>query len=449
MNRSQQLGEEKIGKLLLKFSIPAIIGMLVNALYNIVDRVFVGRGVGSLALSGIAISFPISLVIMAFGMLIGIGATSVISIRLGQRKREEAERIVGNAFILLFGISLIISLLCYLFMDPLLLVFGASSDVLPYAKQYISVLLWGAVFQSIGFGMNNFIRAEGNPRIAMYTMVLGAVLNTILNPIFIFGLHLGVVGSALATVISQFITAIWVLSYFLGNRAMLRLRLRNLKLERILVKDILTIGLSPFSMQLVGSIVTVLLNKSLAGYGGDLSIAAMGIITSVSMLIFMPIFGIGQGAQPILGFNYGARKYDRVKQTLKLSVIGATSVMILGFLMVELFPVALMTLFSKDPELIQIGSNGMRIFLMMLPVIGFQVTAVNYFQATGKPRKSLFLSLSRQLIFLVPMIYILPKFLGLTGVWLAAPVSDLASSVLTAVWLLKDLKQLGEPQGEV
>lgn len=449
MNRSRQLGEEKIGKLLLKFSIPAIIGMLVNALYNIVDRVFVGRGVGSLALSGIAISFPISLVIMAFGMLIGIGATSVISIRLGQRKREEAERIVGNAFILLFGISLIISLLCYLFMDPLLLVFGASSDVLPYAKQYISVLLWGAVFQSIGFGMNNFIRAEGNPRIAMYTMVLGAVLNTILNPIFIFGLHLGVVGSALATVISQFITAIWVLSYFLGNRAMLRLRLRNLKLERILVKDILTIGLSPFSMQLVGSIVTVLLNKSLAGYGGDLSIAAMGIITSVSMLIFMPIFGIGQGAQPILGFNYGARKYDRVKQTLKLSVIGATSVMILGFLMVELFPVALMTLFSKDPELIQIGSNGMRIFLMMLPVIGFQVTAVNYFQATGKPRKSLFLSLSRQLIFLVPMIYILPKFLGLTGVWLAAPVSDLASSVLTAVWLLKDLKQLGEPQGEV
>jgi len=450
MNRSLQLGEERIGKLLLRFSIPAIIGMLVNGLYNIVDRVFVGRGVGSLALTGIAISFPITLAIMAFGMLIGIGATSVISIRLGQQKREEAERIVGNAFSLLVGITLIISLLGYLFMDPLLVGFGASADVLPYAKDYIRIILIGAVFQSIGFGMNNFIRAEGNPKIAMYTMILGAVLNTILNPIFIFGLHLGIAGSALATVISQFVTSVWVLYYFLGNRAMLKLRLRNLKLEWIFVKDILAIGISPFSMQLVGSFVTVFLNKSLASYGGDIPIAAMGIITSIAMLIFMPIFGIGQGAQPILGYNYGARKYDRVKQTLKLSAFATTGVMILGFLIVELFPVALMSLFSKEPELIRVGANGMRIYLMMLPVIGFQVTVVGYFQATGKPRKSLFLSLSRQLIFLVPMIWILPRFLDLTGVWLAAPVSDLASAVLTALWLLKDLKQLGQtPHGKI
>ena len=448
MNRSQQLGEEKIGKLLLKFSIPAIIGMLVNGLYNIVDRIFVGRGVGSLALSGIAISFPITLAIMAFGMLIGIGATSVISIRLGQQKREEAERIVGNAFILLVGISLLITLLGYLFMDPILVGLGASSDVFPYAKQYISVLLGGAVFQSIGFGMNNFIRAEGNPKIAMYTMILGAVLNTILNPIFIFGMHLGVAGSALATVISQFVTAVWVMYYFLGNRALLKLRIRNFKLEWMLVKDMLAIGLSPFSMQLVGSFVTVFLNKSLSIYGGDLSIAAMGIITSIAILIFMPIFGIGQGSQPILGYNYGARNYDRVKQTLKLSVIGATGVMSLGFLMVEIFPIALMSLFSTDPELINIGASGMRIYLMMLPLIGFQVTVVGYFQATGKPRKSLFLSLSRQLIFLVPMIWILPKFLGLTGVWLASPVADLASAAVTALWLFQDLKQLGQTHAE-
>ena len=443
MNRSLQLGEERIGKLLLRFSIPAIIGMLVNGLYNIVDRIFVGRGVGSLALTGIAISFPITLAIMAFGMLIGIGATAVISIRLGQQKREEAERIVGNAFSLLVGITLLISILGYLFMDPLLVGFGASADVLPYAKDYIRIILIGAVFQSIGFGMNNFIRAEGNPKIAMYTMILGAVLNTILNPIFIFGLHLGIAGSALGTVISQFVTSVWVLYYFLGNRAMLKLRLRNLKLEWVFVKDILAIGISPFSMQLVGSFVTVFLNKSLASYGGDIPIAAMGIITSIAMLILMPIFGIGQGAQPILGYNYGARKYDRVKQTLKLSVFAATGVMFLGFLIVELFPITLMSLFSKDPELIRVGANGMRIYLMMLPIIGFQVTVVGYFQATGKPRKSLFLSLSRQLIFLVPMIWILPRFLDLTGVWLAAPVSDLASAVLTALWLLKDLKQLG------
>ena len=448
MNPSQQLGEEKIGKLLLRFSIPAIIGMLVNGLYNIVDRVFVGQGVGALALSGIAISFPFTLAIMAFGMLIGIGATAVISIRLGQQKKEEAEQIVGNAFVLLLGISLSITLLGYIFMDPLLILFGASTEVIPYAKQYLTVLLWGAVFQTIGFGMNNFIRAEGNPKIAMYTMVLGAVLNTILNPLFIFGLHLGVAGSALATVISQFITAGWVLFYFLGSRALLKLRLKNLRLKRLFVKDILAIGISPFSMQLVGSIVTILLNKTLVSYGGDLSIAAMGVINSIAMLIFMPIFGIGQGAQPILGYNYGARKYGRVKQTLKLSVIGATAVMIFGFIVVELFPVAIMSLFSKDPELIRIGSNGLRIFLVMLPIIGFQVTAVNYFQATGKPRKSLFLSLSRQLIFLVPMLLILPKFWGLTGVWLAGPVADFASAGLTVVWLSKDLKQLDSPLKE-
>ncbi|KJR49123.1 hypothetical protein UF75_0420 [Desulfosporosinus sp. I2] len=442
MNRSQQLGEEKVGKLLLKFSIPAIIGMLVNGLYNIVDRIFVGQGVGALALSGTAISFPFTLAIMAFGMLIGIGATAVISIRLGQQKKEEAEQIVGNAFVLLLAISLIITLLGFAFMDPLLLLFGASSDVLPYAKEYLTVLLWGAVFQTIGFGMNNFIRAEGNPKVAMYTMILGAVLNTILNPIFIFVLHLGVAGSALATVISQFITAVWVLSYFLGKRALLKLHVRNLKLKWAFVRDILAIGVSPFSMQIVGSVVTVLLNKALVNYGGDLSIAAMGVINSIAMLIFMPVFGIGQGAQPILGYNYGARRYDRVKQTLRLSIMGATGVMVFGFILVELFPVALMALFSKDTELIRIGSNGLRIFLIMLPVIGFQVMAVNYFQATGKPRKSLFLSLSRQLIFLVPMILILPKFWGLTGVWLAGPVADLASSGLTVLWLHKDLKQL-------
>ncbi len=442
MNRSQHLGEEKVGKLLLKFSIPAIIGMLVNGLYNIVDRIFVGQGVGALALSGTAISFPFTLAIMAFGMLIGIGATAVISIRLGQQKKEEAEQIVGNAFVLLLVISLIITLLGYVFMDPLLLLFGASRDVLPYAKEYLTVLLSGAVFQTLGFGMNNFIRAEGNPKIAMYTMILGAVLNTILNPIFIFVLHLGVAGSALATVISQFITAVWVLSYFLGQRALLKLHVRNLRLKWLLVKDILAIGVSPFSMQIVGSVVTVLLNKTLVNYGGDLSIAAMGVINSIAMLIFMPVFGIGQGAQPILGYNYGARRYDRVKQTLKLSIIGATGVMVFGFILIELFPVALMTLFSKDTELIRLGANGLRIFLIMLPVIGFQVTAVNYFQATGKPRKSLFLSLSRQLIFLVPMLLILPKFWGLTGVWLAGPVADLASSGLTVLWLRKDLKQL-------
>ncbi len=444
MDRTNLLGEEQIGKLLLKFSIPAIIGMLVNALYNIVDRIFVGRGVGSLALSGIAISFPILLVIMAFGMLIGLGATALVSIRLGQGKREEAELIVGNSLVLLIAVSAVISVTCYVFLEPLMVQFGASPDVLPYAKTYVSVLLWGTIFQTIAFGMNNFIRAEGNPKVAMLTMILGAVLNTILNPIFIFGLHLGVAGSALATVISQFITSVWVLYYFFGNKAILKIHTKNLRVNWHLVKDIVAIGLSPFSMQLVASVVTVIFNKSLAHYGGDVAIAAFGVITSIVNLIFMPVFGINQGAQPIIGYNYGARHYARVKQAFKLSVLGATGLMLAGFLVTQVFPRQLMLLFSSnDPELVNQGAKALRIYLMMLPIIGFQVAAVNYFQATGKPKKSLFLSLSRQLIFLLPALLILPKFFNLTGVWAAGPVSDLASSVLTAILLWLDLKHLG------
>lgn len=443
MDRSKLLGEEKIGKLLVKFSVPAITGMLVNAIYSIIDRIFVGRGVGSLALSGIAISFPIPLVIMAFGMLVAMGATSLISIRLGEGKKEEAEVIVGNSFVLLLFLSFLISLIGYLFMDQLLIQFGASQEVLPYAKQFTQVLLIGAVFQSIGFGMNNFIRAEGNPRIAMLTMLLGAVLNTILNPLFIFGLKIGVAGSALATVISQAIVSIWVLSYFLGDKALLKLRLRNLHLRLAIVKQTFAIGLSPFAMQFIASIVTIIFNKSLAHYSGDLAIAAFGIINSIVMVIFMPVFGINQGAQPIIGFNYGARKYYRVKRALTLSIIGATGVMLVGFILTQVFPQWIMSFFSADDQnLIALGTRGLRLYLMMLPIIGLQVASVNYFQATGKPKKSLFLSLSRQVVFLIPALLIFPRFLGLDGVWLAGPASDLASTILTAILLTKDVKDL-------
>lgn len=443
MDRSKLLGEEKIGKLLVKFSVPAITGMLVNAIYSIIDRIFVGRGVGSLALSGIAISFPIPLVIMAFGMLVAMGATSLISIRLGEGKKEEAEVIVGNSFVLLLFLSFLISLIGYLFMDQLLIQFGASQEVLPYAKQFTQVLLIGAVFQSIGFGMNNFIRAEGNPRIAMLTMLLGAVLNTILNPLFIFGLKIGVAGSALATVISQAIVSIWVLSYFLGDKALLKLRLRNLHLRLAIVKQTFAIGLSPFAMQFIASIVTIIFNKSLAHYSGDLAIAAFGIINSIVMVIFMPVFGINQGAQPIIGFNYGAGKYYRVKRALTLSIIGATGVMLVGFILTQVFPQWIMSFFSADDQnLIALGTRGLRLYLMMLPIIGLQVASVNYFQATGKPKKSLFLSLSRQVVFLIPALLIFPRFLGLDGVWLAGPASDLASTILTAILLTKDVKDL-------
>ena len=441
MDSSRQMGEEKIGALLLKFSIPAIIGMMVNALYNVVDRAFVGQGVGLHALSGITVTYPITIAIMAFGMLIGFGGTAIISIRLGQQKKEEAEQIMGNAFVLLVGVGLVITVLCYMFMDAFLSLLGASPEALPYAKEFLNILLIGVVFMTVGFGMNSFLRGQGKPRIAMATMLLGAILNIILNPIFIFGLKMGVTGSALATVIAQFCATAWVMYYFLSKRAMLKLRVRNFKIRWVLIKDSLAIGLSPFSMQIAASIVTMVFNKSLFIHGGDEAIAAFGAINAVAMFILMPVFGLSQGAQPIMGYNYGARNYERVKRTLKLAALGATGVMTFGFLLVELFPVAIMGLFNDDPGMIVLGAEGIRIYLLMLPIVGFQVTVTGFFQATGRPRKSLFLSLSRQLLFLIPLIWLLSHFFGLRGIWMASPVSDVMSVILTVIWLKMDLRE--------
>ncbi|MCX7884084.1 MAG: MATE family efflux transporter [Caloramator sp.] len=445
MDRSKQLGEEKIGKLLLKFSIPAIVGMLVNALYNIVDRIFVGQGVGSLAISGIAITFPITTVIMAFGMLVGIGGAALVSIRLGQKRYDAAEEIVGNALTLLIIISLLIMIFGLFFEKRILISFGAGDAVIKYAQDYITIILLGVTFQSVGFGMNNLIRADANPRTAMFTMLIGAITNTILDPVFIFVFHMGIKGAAIATIISQALSAIWVLSYFFSKKSMLKIHRKNLKLKKNVVLSIFSIGISPFSMQIAASIVTIILNKSLVEYGGDIAVAAMGIINSVSMLILMPIFGINQGSQPIIGYNYGAQKYDRVKLTLKLAILGATAICTLGFVMVQLFPVAIISIFNKtDKELIKIGSNGLRIFLSMFPIVGFQIVSANYFQAVGKPKHSMFLSLSRQVIILIPLLFILPRMFKLKGVWLAGPVSDFLSSLITAVFLLFEIRNLNQ-----
>ncbi|QCX33515.1 MATE family efflux transporter [Caloramator sp. E03] len=447
MDRAKQLGEERIGRLLLKFSIPAIVGMIVNALYNIVDRIFVGQGVGSLAISGIAITFPITTVIMAFGMLVGIGSTALVSIRLGQQRRDEAEKIVANALILLVIISLILTVFGLLYKRPILRSFGAGEAVIKYADDYITIILLGVIFQNVGFGMNNLIRADANPKTAMFTMLIGAIANTILDPIFIFVFHQGIKGAAIATIISQALSAAWVLLYFFGKRSMLKIHRKNLYLKKRIILSIFSIGISPFSMQLAASVVTIILNRSLAKYGGDISIAAMGIINSVSMLILMPIFGINQGAQPIIGYNYGAQKYDRVKKTLKLAIIAATSICIVGFIIVELFPVSIISIFNRtDNELIKIGSNGIRIFLAMLPIIGFQIVSSNYFQAVGKPKHSMFLSLSRQVIILIPLLLILPRIFKLKGVWLAGPSADFLSSLITAIFLYVEIRNLNHIQ---
>lgn len=445
MNRSKQLGEKNIGELLIEFSIPAIVGMLVNALYNIVDRIFIGRGVGRLGIAGIFVGYPISLILMAFGMLIGLGGNALVSIRLGQKKEKEAEEILGNSFTLLLLISVGVGILGLLTLEPLLKAFGASETILPYSVDYMKIILFGAPLQAIGFGLNNFIRGEGNPKMAMGTMLIGAILNTILDPIFIFIFNMGIKGAALATIISQGASSIWVLSYFFKGKGLLNLKSENLKLKKSIIKEIISIGLAPFSMQIAASMVTVLLNNNLKNYGGDIATSSMAVINSITMLVLMPIFGINQGAQPIIGYNYGAKKYDRVKETLKLAILFATIIVTIGFIFTQTIPEKLIALFGKDEkELIQVASRAMRINLSMLPIIGFQVISANYFQAIGKPKQAMFLSLSRQVLVLIPALIILPRIFQLTGVWLAGPVSDIIASIITAQFLIKDLKHLGK-----
>ncbi|MGI5999053.1 MAG: MATE family efflux transporter [Lutispora sp.] len=446
VEREKLLGEKEIPKLLLKFSIPAIVGMLVNALYNFVDMVFIGQGVGPLGIAGVRIGFPLIVIGMAFSMLIGIGANSLISIRLGQKRKEDAELILGNAFVTMIAIGAVLTILGLVFMEPLLKLFGASQDVMPYAKGYFRIILFGVIFQMIGMGMNNFIRGEGNPKTAMLTMLIGAVINTILDPIFIFAFGWGIEGAALATILSLIISASWVLYYFFFGNSLLKIRKPNLRIRFDILKSIVAIGLAPFAMQLAASVLVIFMNQGLAEYGGDIAVSAMGIINNIASLFMMVVFGINQGAQPIIGFNYGAQKYDRVKSTLKYAIGAATVVVTIGYASINLFAPQMIGLFSSDPELIDIGSRGLRRVLMFMPIIGFQIVSSAYFQAIGKPKQSMLLSLSRQVLILIPLVLILPKFIGLIGLFTAGPIADISSSILTAIFLFYELKNLDKKQ---
>ncbi|MGI6093417.1 MAG: MATE family efflux transporter [Veillonellaceae bacterium] len=448
MDNPNALGEKSIGSLLWEFSLPAVTGMLVSALYNVVDSIFVGNGVGELGLAAVTIAFPVMLVLMAFGMLVGIGATAQISISIGQRKKAQAEKILGNAFSLSLIIAITLTTVVLLFLDPILILLGAEQAVLPYAREFTRIIIGGSIFSFVGFGLNNIIRAEGSPKTAMATMLISAILNIILNPLFIFGLNMGIGGSALATVISQAVAAIWVLAYFIGpRRGYLKLRWSNLKLDMEIIHTIFAIGLSSFFMQVAASIVAVLYNFSLINYGGDIAVAAMGVVNRVSVFMLMPIFGISQGVQPIIGYNYGAGNYDRVIEALKKATIAATMFAFSGFIIVELFNAQIIAIFNQNQQLIEIGSNGMRVFLAMMPIVGLQIVGSTYFQAVGKARQSLLLSLSRQVLFLIPLIVILPRMWGLSGIWLASPIADLTSTVLTAMLLFREIRDNLSPIG--
>ncbi|WP_018211793.1 MATE family efflux transporter [Desulfitobacterium hafniense] len=440
------LKNDSIGKLLWEFSLPAIIGMLVNALYNIISRIFVGQGVGYLAIAAVTVAMPVMILLMAVAMLVGVGATALISIRMGEKKMDEVEKIAGNATALIILLPLLLSFVYFLNAESLLVLFGASPEVLPYAKAYSNIIMLGAVPGAFAFGINNFIRAEGNPRIAMLTQIFGAIINIVCNYIYIFIFDWGIQGSAWAAVTGQTVSALWVLSHFLLGRSRIKLRAKYLRLDPSIVLKTLTIGFAPFAMQIANSIQQTLLNKTLWEYGGDIAISAVGIIMSISMLLLMPVVGVSQGAQPIIGYNYGAKNYERVKETLKKAVLVSTAMAVGGFILLHLFAVPVVGLFSKnDLALTELTVHAALIFLTLMPIIGFQIVGSTYFQAVGKPIQSTILSLSRQVLLFIPLLLLLPRHFGIEGVWITAPIADGLAVLVTGTFLFYELRKYKKP----
>ena len=450
MSNQKHLGEAPIVKLLLQYSVPAIIGMIVNALYNIVDRMFIGNipNIGSLAITGVGITMPIMTIILAFGMLIGIGATANISLNLGKGNRPTAEKLLGNAFTLSIIVGLAIAIVGTICANPILNLFGASENTLFYAKEYLNIILLGCTFNILSFSLNSTVRADGNPKMSSLTMVIGCGTNIILDYVFIFIFNLGVKGAALATIISQAITFFIILYYYTIGNSNLKLKVENFKLKKHLVTMTFAIGIAPFATQIANSLVQVIANNALKTYGSDLAIGAMTVISSLNIVFMMPIFGINQGCQPIIGFNYGAKKYKRAKETFKYATMAACVICIIGFTIIQCFPTQIISLFNNDPKLTNLAMRGIRIYLLMMPIVGINIVATSYYQSIGKAKVSMFVSLLRQVILLIPFTIILPKFIGLDGVWAAGACADSLSVIITLILLRKEFKQLDKMQLE-
>ncbi len=444
MNEANILGTEKVSRLLVKFSLPAIIGMVVNALYNIVDRIFIGNApdLGSNGLAGITIGFPIMVILLSIGILFGVGGATLFSIKLGAKEWEEADLALGNAFTLLLISGVLFLILGQIFLSPLLRLFGASEAVLPYSISYMRVIFFGAVFQVVSMGMNSFLRADGQPKLAMVTMFVGAGTNILLDPVFIYVFKMGMAGAALATILSQCVSTIWILSYFLSDRTAHRLRLHHMRLHRAVAQRIAGLGLPGFLMQVSNSLLNIVLNRSLFAYGGDIAISGMGIINSVQTILLMPIIGLMQGVQPIVSFNFGAKQYQRIKDVEKLAMISATVIVCIGWLLTRLFPTEIVSLFNQEPDLVQFGSSAIQAWFLCMPFIGFQALGANYFQAVGKTTSAMILTLTRQVLFLIPAILIFSRIWGLTGILHAAPFADALSSAITAVGFYLGMRSL-------
>lgn len=451
-NNQEELGSLSITKLLIRFSIPAIIGMVVNMLYNVVDRMYIGNipDIGGLAITGVGITMPVTSIITGIGMLIGIGTSASISLAFGSGKKNLAQKYLNNGVTSIIIASIAVAVLGNIFATQILGVFGASENTMPFALDYLRPLMIGTICNLFAFGLNNSIRSDGNPQTSMYTMIIGATINIILDPIFIFGLDLGIQGAAYATVISQFVAGCFVLYYFTkGKKSSIKIKIADMKLNWGIMKNILAIGLAPFCMQVAGSAVQVVANNALMANGGDLAIGAMAVITSVCSIFVMPIYGLNQGTQPIIGYNYGAKKYNRVKKTYLYGLIGCTVFLLLSWIVMQLLPELMIGMFNSDPELTGIAVNGIKIYLFALPLIGVQMTASNYYQSVGKATKAMVFGLSRQVLLLIPAFLILPKFLGLNGVWLAGPVADTIAVCISGIFIFREIRSLGKNEKNI
>jgi len=438
------LSSKPVGKLLISLAVPTITAQIVNMLYNIVDRIYIGQGVGKTALTGVGVSFPILILISAFSSLIGMGGAPRASIRMGQKDNDGAERILGNCFVTLLSISLILTVFFRTFSSQLLMMFGASPDTLPYGLAYINIYVLGTVFVQLSLGLNAFITAQGFSRYSMVTVLIGAVSNIILDPIFIFGFGMGVKGAALASVISQALSAFWVLRFLNGKATSLRLRREHMRFSPQVMLPVLALGIAPFIMQSTESLINIVFNRSLQQYGGDIAVGSMTILTSVMQLVMMPVSGLTQGAQPIISYNYGARNNDRVKKAFRLLLCSSLAYTLSFWAIVQVFPEMVVRIFNSDPALLQTASWAMRIYLGASFMLGVQIACQQTFVALGQAKYSLFLALLRKIILLLPLIWLLPQLISdqVFAVFLAEPIADMIATLTTLMLFLLQFPKL-------
>ena len=441
-----ELGTRPVGELLRQYALPSIIAMLASSLYNIVDSIFIGHGVNALALSGLAATFPLMNISTAFGAMVGMGSSTLISVKLGQKDYKTAQQILGNAVVMNIVMGLIFGAIALIFIDPILFAFGATDTTIEYARDYMQIILLGNIFTHMYFGFNALLRAMGHPKMAMKATIATVIINTILDPLFIFdtidlgfiqfnGAGWGIRGAAIATVLAQCISLVWQVRVMSDKRELIHFKRGIYRLKSYIVKEVLTIGLSPCLMNLASCLVVIFINRGLLNYGGDYAVGAYGIVHKMTFIFVMIVMGFTQGMQPIAGYNYGAKAYDRVTKVLKITIALATIVTTLAFVIGEFFPEYVARIFTSDTKMIEMAVVGMRYNCLVFPIVGFQMVAGNFFQSIAQPGKSIFLSLSRQLLFLIPFIIIFPHFWGIDGVWVSLPASDLVSSIIAAIML--------------